>query len=300
MRRVAVSSGALMLTGFRIGIASGTLATTIVVSLTVLHRYRADLCRSDAHHGLMDEGSSKTMRLPDFLGIGTQKGGTTYLHGLLQQHPQVYLAHPKELHFFSLHQRRGLEWYGHHFDAAAADQCCGEITPYYLFHPLAAGHIAAVLPKVKLIVLLRDPVERALSQYFHSKRLGLETLELEEALAAEPQRLADAEAALKRGEAHKSHQQHSYLSRSRYEQQLPCFEALFPPEQLQVLCSEDFFERPQQLWERVLAFLGLDESPLPALGTRYAGLGEEASVSPDLRQQLRAQLELTYRWLEQR
>ena len=248
----------------------------------------------------MDAGFGKTMRLPDFLGIGTQKGGTTYLHGLLQQHPQVYLAHPKELHFFSLHHHRGLEWYGHHFDAATADQYCGEVTPYYLFHPLAAEQIATALPKVKLIVLLRDPVERTLSQYFHSKRLGLESLELEEALAAEPQRLADAEAALKRGEAHKSHQQHSYLSRSRYEQQLPCVEALFPSEQLQVLCSEDFFERPQQLWERVLAFLGLNESPLPALGTRYAGLGGAASVSPDLRQQLRAQLELTYRWLEQR
>ena len=71
------------------------------------------------------------------------------------------------------------------------------MTPYYLFHPLAAERIAAALPDVKLIVLLRDPVERALSQYFHSKRLGLEPLELEEALAAEPKRLANAEAALK-------------------------------------------------------------------------------------------------------
>jgi hypothetical protein len=246
----------------------------------------------------MDEGLSKVMRLPDFLGIGTQKGGTTYLHGLLQQHPQVYLARPKEMHFFSLHQRKGLEWYGHHFDAAAAGQCCGEVTPYYLFHPLAAERIAAARPKVKLIVLLRDPVERALSQYFHSKRLGLEPLDLDEALAAEPKRLADAEAVLKRGEAHKSHQQHSYLSRSRYELQLPRFEALFPSEQLQVLRSEDLFECQKQIWERVLAFLGLDASPLPALGTRYAGLGEAASVSPRLRQQLRARLEQTYRWLD--
>ena len=269
-------------------------------SFSVLHHDRTDLCRSDAHHGLMDEGLSKTMRLPDFLGIGTQKGGTTYLHGLLKQHPQVYLAHPKELHFFSLHQHRGLEWYGHHFDAAAAGQCCGEITPYYLFHPLAAERIAAALPKVKLIVLMRDPVERALSQYFHSKRLGLEPLELEEALEAEPKRLADAEAALKRGEIHKSHQQHSYLSRSRYELQLPRFEALFPSVQLQVLRSEDLFERPQQFWATVLAFLGLDEFPLPASGTRYAGRGEAVSVSPGLRQQLQAQLELTYRWLEKR
>ena len=247
----------------------------------------------------MDSGFGETMRLPEFLGIGTQKGGTTYLHGLLQQHPQVYLAHPKELHFFSLHHHRGLEWYGHHFDDATADQCCGEVTPYYLFHPLAAERIATALPKVKLIVLLRDPVERALSQYFHSKRLGLEPLELEEAFAAESKRLADAEAALKRGETHKSHQQHSYLSRSRYELQLPHFEALFPSKQLQVLRSEDLFERPQQLWASVLTFLGLDEFPLPTFSTRYSGRGEAVAVSPGLRQQLRAQLELTYRWLEQ-
>ena len=104
---------------------------------------------------------------------------------------------------------------------------------------------------------------------------------------------------LKRGRL-KSHQQHSYLSRSRYELQLPRFEALFPPEQLQVMRSEDLFERPQQLWERVLTFLGLDESALPMSTMRYAGQGEAAAVSPCLRQQLRAQLELTYRWLEQR
>ena len=240
------------------------------------------------------------MRFPDFLGIGTQKGGTTYLHGLLQKHPQVYLAHPKELHFFSLHQRRGLKWYSHYFDAATADQRCGEITPYYLFHPLAAERIAALLPNVKLIVLLRDPVERALSQYFHSKRLGLEPLDLEQALAAESKRLADAEAALKRGEAHQSHQHHSYLSRSRYEQQISLFERLFPSEQLLVLRSEDLFEKPQEIWEKLLLFLELDTYPLPMSISRYAGGGEAAAVAPGLRQLLRQRLEPTVRWLDQR
>ena len=248
----------------------------------------------------MGEGFSKVMRLPDFLGIGTQKGGTTYLHGLLQQHPQVYLAHPKELHFFSLHHHRGLEWYGHHFEAATADQCCGEVTPYYLFHPLAAQRIAADLPKVKLIVLLRDPVERALSQYFHSKRLGLEHLDLEEALEAEPKRLADAEATLKRGEAHKSHQQHSYLSRSRYEQQLFRFEKLFTSNQLLILRSENLFEHPQEIWDQVLEFLELDKYPLPRSISRYSGGGNAAIVSPDFRRFLCQRLAPTVSWLEMR
>ena len=239
------------------------------------------------------------MRLPDFLGIGTQKGGTTYLHGLLTQHPQVFLAHPKELHFFSLQHQRGLEWYASHFAKAKAEQRCGEVTPYYLFHPLAAERIAAALPAVKLIVLLRDPVERALSQYFHSKRLGLEPLALEEALAAEAERLVDAEEALMRGEVHRSHQQHSYLSRSCYEQQLPRFEALFGADQLLVLRSEALFEQPQRIWEEVLGFLELDDYPLPLSESRYGGGGEAAAVPLAMRQQLRERLAPTCRWLQQ-
>ena len=85
-------------------------------------------------------------------------------------------------------------------------------TPYYLFHPEVPQRIKSQLPAVKLIVLLRDPVEQALSQFFHSRRLGLEPLELEAAIAAEPQRLADAAEHLAAGKPHRSHQQHSYLN----------------------------------------------------------------------------------------
>ena len=234
----------------------------------------------------MVEGFSKLMRLPDFLGIGTQKGGTTYLHGLLQQHPQVYLAHPKELHFFSLHHHRGLEWYGHHFDAATADQYCGEVTPYYLFHPLAAERIAAALPDVKLIVLLRDPVERALSQYFHSRRLGLEDLPLEQALEAEVVRLSSGELV--------HVQEHSYVSRSRYLDQLDRYLNLYPEQQMLVLQSETFFANPAPAWRRIEAFLGLPLAPCPAGHAKAnAGRGEAATVSDAVRSLLRQQLRTT-------
>ena len=241
------------------------------------------------------------MRLPDFLGIGTQKGGTTYLHRLLQQHPQVFLAHPKEVHYFSLHQDRVLDWYSNHFADASTEQCCGEVTPYYLFHPLAAEHIHAAIPNVKLIVLLRDPVERALSQYFHSRRLGLEPLELEAAFAAEPERLADADETLQRGESHLSHQQHSYLSRSRYEQQLSRFQALFGAEQLLVLRSEDLFEQPQKAWEQAIDFLGLACEPLPdlGLGRLYGGNGEVLLVPMLFKRQLFENLQSTYSAMQQ-
>ena len=124
-------------------------------------------------------------RLPDFLVLGTQKGGTTSLQQLLGHHPEVFLAAGKEVHYFSLHHDQPLSWYAAHYATAAAEQRCGDITPFYLFHPEIPGRIRALLPQVKLIALLRDPVERALSQVFHARRLGFEPLEPAEALAAE-------------------------------------------------------------------------------------------------------------------
>ena len=239
------------------------------------------------------------MRLPDFLGIGTQKGGTTYLHALLQHHPQIFLATPKEQHFFSLHWQRGEQWYAEKFAQAESYQCCGEVTPYYLFHPEVPQRIKNQLPAAKLIVLLRDPVERALSQYFHSRRLGLEPLELEAAIAAEPQRLADAAEQLAAGKPHRSHQQHSYLSRSRYEQQVARFQELFKPEQLLILRSEQLFAKPAAVFEQVLKFLSLDSMRCPPLDPVYTSAGEAADVSDAFKKVLRQRLEPTYCWLEQ-
>ena len=239
------------------------------------------------------------MRLPDFLGIGTQKGGTTYLHALLQHHPQIFLATPKEQHFFSLHWQRGEQWYADQFAQAESHQCCGEVTPYYLFHPEVPQRIKSQLPDVKLIVLLRDPVERALSQYFHSRRLGLEPLELEAAIAAEPQRLADAAEHLAAGKPHRSHQQHSYLSRSRYEQQVVRFQELFKPEQLLILRSEHLFNHSAVIWTQVLRFLRVDWMPCPLLDPVYTGDGEAANVSLAVKEAVREQLQPTYRWMEE-
>jgi hypothetical protein len=246
---------------------------------------------------------NSALPLPQFLCIGAQKAGTSSLQAWLLQHPQVYLPPTKELHYFSLHHGRGGYLYQQHFAAARADQRCGEITPYYLFHPLAAERIAAELGRVKLIVLLRDPVERSLSGLFHSIRLGLEPLPPAEALKAEEQRLAGAEQALRSGAAaHLSHQVHSYVARSRYEQQLPRYEALFGPEQLLILPSEELFGQPQQVWPRLLDFLELEAAVAPpkALPRRNAGAGEAAAVEEGLRCWLRQQLAPTYGQMAER
>ena len=232
-------------------------------------------------------------RLPDFLGLGTQKGGTTTLQQLLKQHPAVHLAARKEVHYFSKHWEQPTSWYASHFDAAQPQQICGEITPFYLFHPEAPQRIHQLLPEARLIVLLRDPVERALSQYFHSRRLGLEDLPLSEALAAESERL-------NRGtQLHL--QEHSYVSRSRYPEQLDRYLNLFPEHQLLVLQSETFFANPAITWRRIEAFLGLPSAPCPA-GTpkANAGRGEANGVPEAIRMQLRQQLRTTALEVRQR
>ncbi len=217
--------------------------------------------------------------------LGTQKGGTTTLHEQLKAVPAIALPACKEIHYFSLHADQPAAWYWHHFAEATPDQLCGDITPYYLFHPAAPQRIHALLPAARLVVLLRDPVERALSHYFHARRLGFETLPLAEALAMEPARLAGAERILAQpGAQHFSHQKHSYVSRSCYGPQLQRYAELFPSEQLLVLRSEDLFAGCGLLWSRLEQFLGADLASASAKDQRAnAGRGEAEAVDPHVR-----------------
>ena len=232
-------------------------------------------------------------RLPHFLGLGTQKGGTTSLQKLLEEHPGVYLPPCKEVHYFSQHAEEPARWYAEHFRNARRGQRRGDITPFYLFHPDVPTRIRALLPRAQMIVLLRDPVERALSQVFHARRHGFETLEVADALAAEPERLAS-------GSSY-SFQKHSYVARSRYLEQLDRYEALFPKRQLLVLKSEDLFNNTPAVWDSIQKFLKLKAIPLPmALPKANAGSGEAAEVASDVRAQLRDALSTTASGVKQR
>jgi hypothetical protein len=227
-------------------------------------------------------------RFPCFLVLGAQKAGTTTLQALLGQHPQVFLPACKEVHYFSLHADRGDSWYASHFTDAASQQRCGDITPYYLFHPQAPARIRLLLPKARLVILLRDPVERALSHYFHARRHGFESLELEQALVAECDRLEGAEQQLSvPGAVHFSHQKHSYQARGHYDRQIQAYRALFPDHQILVLQSELLFRQPHLCWSLLLEFLALEPMPLPAVIAANAGGGEARQVSQALRERLR-------------
>jgi Sulfotransferase domain len=207
--------------------------------------------------------------LPDFLIIGAQRGGTTSLYNYLGEHPLVCPSYRKEVHFFDYNFDKGLRWYRSHFprreemETSGGRRVTGESSPYYIFHPLAAERARATVPDVRLIALLRDPVERAISHYYMSRRDGFETASLEDALEREVKLLesgSEDEADWLRFNG--SHSRQSYLRRGIYADQLARWKGQFPGEQLLVLRSEDLFANPAATIAIVQSFLGLPTQPL--------------------------------------
>ena len=204
-----------------------------------------------------------TGALPDFVVIGGKKCGTTFLYHLLTQHPLVQSAASKELHFFDALFDEGTEWYRQCFPAPRWENgrrtITGEASPY-IAHRSAPERMAQVVPQVRLIALLRDPVERAYSDYQMVARKDREHKTFEEAIGLrEP---ADAEKAWPHpeGEDHAVLDEGSeYLSRSVYVDQLLRWSMFFPSDQMLVLKSEDFFENPEEILKVVFEFLGLPE-----------------------------------------
>lgn len=210
--------------------------------------------------------------MPDFIVVGAQRAGTTSLFEYLSQHPWIGRSFGKELHFFddlNGNFRKGLTWYRAHFPsypymffagtARGREMITGEASPYYLFRPLAAERIARTLPDVKLIAILRNPVDRAYSHYHHNVKGKGEALSFEAALEKEPERLAGEVERITRDDAYRGekHQRYSYLARGIYVDQLKRWFSVFPREQMLIVKSEDFYaDRPGAL-QTVLRFLGL-------------------------------------------
>jgi hypothetical protein len=204
-----------------------------------------------------------TGALPDFVIIGAQKCGTTSLYRLLVKHPHVEPAATKELHYFDSHFDKGTEWYRRCFPQPrwkdGRRTITGEATPSYLSRPDVPEKMAEVVPGARLIVLLRNPVDRTYSQYHQRVRKGRESSTFEEAVEA-----AKRESLYREGE--RSGQEHDVdrnlgglLSRSVYVDQLTRWHGFFGRDRTLVLKSEDFFARPWETLERVLDFLDLPE-----------------------------------------
>jgi hypothetical protein len=207
--------------------------------------------------------------LPHFIIAGVPKCGTTALHRYLLAHPQVAAPARNEIGFFSDKYSAGLDWYRANFrlrtrscreaDYSGTGIITGEHTPAYAIHPLAAERIAATLPHVRIIILLRDPVDRAYSHYQHEFRCGHERLGFRDALAAEPGRTALEVDRMRSEPGYRSSEyvRHAYLDQGIYR---PMLERIFrhlDRSRVMVIKSERLFADAQGVYDEVLAFLSL-------------------------------------------
>lgn len=193
--------------------------------------------------------------LPNLIIIGAMKCGTTALHRYLNLHPDVFMSEPKELNFFSgpdpLDRKqeeraawsvgnwhRGVEWYAEQFHPAPVR---GEASPGYTSpsFPEAAERMARVVPEVRLVYAVRDPVERAVSQYLHHRADGTERRPIEEALLDPASQ---------------------YLERSLYYARLESYLARFPREQIFICAQEALLEKRQATLRDLYRFAGVDDS----------------------------------------
>jgi hypothetical protein len=202
--------------------------------------------------------------LPNFIVIGAMKAGTTSLYHYLRNHAQVFMPRIKELDFFAAEANwtRGLDWYRQQFSGAHGAVARGEASTLYTKYPQYDGvpeRIAGVVPGVRLIYLVRDPIVRMRSHYQHRVALGAETSPPEIALLENP----------------------IYLAYSRYAMQLERYLEHFPREQLLVVTSEGLREDRAATVRRVYEYLGVDPtlSP-PALGTEFYTTAQRRSYPP--------------------
>lgn len=235
--------------------------------------------------------------LPDFVIIGAQKAGTTSLFRYLEGHPDFLPSYKKEVHFFDVNFSHGVGWYKAHFPLASYKRkleaqrgravLTGEATPYYLFHPCVPERMAALVPGAKLIVLLRNPIERAYSHYQHQVRKGRETHDFQEALRLEPGILKAELERLDRDPLYPSydHATYSYLARGLYADQLERWFTHYDRDRILILNSEEFFQEPQRSFDNVLRFLGLPALELQGLRTYNAGRYND-SIDSKLRSEL--------------
>ena len=231
--------------------------------------------------------------LPDFLVLGAQKAGTTALYEYLRRHPQISGPSWKEVSFFDRHWARGESWYRGNFPnvARTRGKHVGEASPSYVFHPLAPRRVQEVVPEARLIVLVRNPVDRALSQYNHEVALGREPLPFEEALDEEEERLRGEQERMAADPRYFSREwwNHTYKARGRYAEQLERWLAVFPREQLLVLPSDDLGSDPARAHAQVLEFLGASPQRLDSYPRVYER--EYEPMKPETRERLAAEFE---------
>ncbi|MBV1903153.1 MAG: sulfotransferase [Marinosulfonomonas sp.] len=213
-------------------------------------------------------------KFPEFLVIGAARSGTTALHSYLRQHPQVFMPARKEPNFFSFEgevlncQGPGadyinnsitdLETYRDIFSAVPRSVTCGEASPLYLFAPKSAERIKHHIPKARLVVLLRNPIEQAYSHFLYATKQSVEPEpDFVNALNLEEKRLSEGWQPM-----------FGYSRFPRYSEQLARFFEHFPKEQIFIRTYEDFQDEPERLLQQVFEFIGVDPMFTPDMSNK--------------------------------
>jgi hypothetical protein len=241
--------------------------------------------------------------LPDFMIIGSGRSGTSSLYKYLGQHPEIVPSLRKEVEYFNRYYQLGDRWYRAHFQTSTRRTLAGladrqslafEATPHYLQDPRTPQRVASMLPEVKLIVLLRNPVARALSCWRHMQRLGFETSSFEEAVRLEPSRTAGEFDRMVQDPDYYSRPYHrfAYLDTGKYATQLRWWFEHFERERFLIIESEEFYSDTGRVYESILEFLGL-KSWRPAEFSMYSSAtsADPIHAANELPDALRADLE---------
>jgi hypothetical protein len=206
---------------------------------------------------------------PMFIVVGAQRSGTTTLYRLLEEHPN--LVRPtlsKGTGFFDDNYAKGLRWYIAHFPLRVLARLrvgrgqpvhTFELSGYYLLHPLSGQRIARDLPGVKIVVVVRDPVERAYSAHAHEVARGFEDEDFARAVELEAERTEGERERLIADPAYTSyhHRHHSYLARSRYAEQIQVMVEAVGRDRVHIMEADRFFAEPQAEFDELQAWLGL-------------------------------------------
>lgn len=201
------------------------------------------------------------MTLPTFIIAGAPRSGTTFLYDLCASHPTIYMARPRtpEPKFFLVdgEYAKGLDYYAEKYFAPGSEfEAVGEKSTNYLEDPCVAGRIASALPEVKLVFVLRNPRERAFSNYLWSRKNGLETLDFDTALRREGEREASYPP------AQRYSRPFSYISRGMYARLLQPYLQYFDRSRLLFLLDDDLARAPAGVARQLFEFLGVSSAEL--------------------------------------
>jgi len=207
----------------------------------------------------------------DFIIIGAQKSGTTSLFQYLSPHPQIHMPLGKEVSFFTpdeAYQRGWSRYAGEHFGRASSDKLWGKATPHYMMDSRVPARIKETMPDVKIIAILRNPIDRAWSHYKMTVGRGFDDQPFADAVEMLLKDAAQRDARLRYGQP--ADEKHGYLAWGEYGRILNAYLSLFPRERVLVLFTEDMAADPQGVYRGVLSFLGVDAEFQPGnLGKRY-------------------------------